>query len=311
MKTRLLLLGMCLVVALPSFGAELDAADSRDPAGIERFPRSWIVDYARDAENRPRQLVVDRLERLRGRHREDAILRFDATLESALYRIPDGTPVADVAAHFRAGVQDGLLYRCSGRDCGRSNDWANQIFGKAILYGPDGRQEYLAWEAQGRLFAVYIIERGNKRIYANVQVFDPVDDAVTGANTLLVQRLVGQGWAVIDGVVPAADGRLPGGATAVLAAVARELGDLAGGELALVCHLYHSARSPDELRAASQQCADRGVTLLGEAGLPGTVKVRAFGAGPFAPRGASPVARLELVAARPLARTGSGVAPTD
>ena len=308
MLMRSLWLGLLLFVAPPSFAADADVVDSRDPPGIERFPRSWIVDYARDEEVRPRQFVAHRLERLRGGHREHAMLRFDAALESALYRIPDGVPVADVAAHFRAAIEDGLLYRCSGRDCGRSNDWANQVFGKAILYGPDGNQEYLAWEAQGRLVAVYVIERGNKRVYANVQVLDPVDDAVTGANALLARRLSGQGWTVIDGIVPTSDGGLPGGADTVLASVARMLSEVGGAELQLVCHLYDPTRPSDELRAASERCAQQAVELLGKAGLPGGVRVRPFGAGPFAPRGAAPVARLELVAPRLLATQPPGVA---
>lgn len=290
---RLLCTVMLLWLAVPlDARAETDVAGSRDPLGLERFPHSWIVDYRRDENIEPRELVVGRVERLQREARAQDLLRVDGTLESATYRIPDGTPVADVAAHFLGIMEGGLLYRCSARACGRSNEWANRVFGKALLYGPDGNQQYLAWEWQGRLIAVYVIERGNKRIYAHLQVLVPADEAQLGGGMLFARRLAGQGWSVIDGVVPAADGTLPASVDAVLASLGPQLGAIADAEYYLVCHLYGAA-PPPELVAAAERCAATAVERL--AALAPGLRVRPFAAGPFLPRGASPVARLELV----------------
>jgi hypothetical protein len=290
---------LLLMVAAASAG-EADVAGSRDPAGIERFPRSGIVEYAEDSELRPRAFVAHRLERLRsGRGEVGGIPHFDAALESATYRIPEGSSVAEVAAHFRAQPEGGILYQCAGRECGRSNEWANAVFGKPILYGPDANQQYLAWESQERLVAVYVIQRGNKRVYAHVQVLEPAEGALRatamGANTLIARRLAAQGWSVIDGIVPDPDGHLPTSAAAVLGAVGPALTEFDGKELYLVCHLYDRARTTEALRTAAARCADAGVALLFES-LPRGVRLYGLGIGPLAPRGAAPAARLELVA---------------
>lgn len=296
MTARFALGGLFLVAVLQAQAVESDLAGSRDPLGIERFPRSWIVEYARDPEVRPRQFVVHRLERLRRGAGEHALLRFDAALESAIYRIPDGVPVAEVAAHFLGLPEGGIIYRCGGRDCGRSNEWANDIFGEAILYGPDGNQQYLAWEWQGRFVSVYIIERGNKRIYANVQVLEPAEDSVVRTDGLIARRLEAQGWTVIDGIVPDTDGQLPPAAAQALAGLAPALAEFTGAQLYLVCHLYDPARAAEELRGAAERCARSGIEFLATAGLPAGIRILPFGAGSMAPRGAIPSARLELVA---------------
>jgi hypothetical protein len=296
MKLRAVLATMLLVLAPALPAAESDALGSRDPLGIERFPRSWIVDYQRDAEVRPREFVMGRVERLRRDVRVQDLLRVESGLESATYRIPDGVPVADVAAHFHTVLEGAVLFRCTGRDCGRSNEWANQIFGKALLYGPDGNQAYMAREWQGRLISVYVIERGNRRVYAHLQVLDPADETVLAANALLLRRLTGQGWAVIDSVVPAPGGTLPQDAADLLGALGGELVELAGSTVYLVCHLY-GAQPVEELLAASSRCAEAGVAALGgDQAAPRALDLRPFGAGPLLPRGNLRQSRLELVA---------------
>ena len=291
-----------LVAAQPLAHAEPDLAGSRDPLGIERFPHSWIIDYRRDDSVQAREFRVGRVERLRRGARGHDLVRLEGSIESAIYRIPDGTPVAEVAAHFRGVMEGGLLYSCSGRDCGRSNEWANQIFGRAILYGPDDNQQYLAWEWQGRLISVYVILRGNNRVYANVQVVEPARESDIDAGLLAASRLTAQGWTVIDGIIPAPDGRLPAGAEQVFAALAPSLAAIADGDFYLVCHLY-GAGPPGELVAAAERCAAEGIELL-NAAVP-DIRVQPFGAGPFMPRGANPAPRLELVVPRLL----GGVTP--
>lgn len=76
-----------------------------------------------------------------------------------------------------------ILYRCSGRDCGRSNVWANQIFNDATLYGRDINQDYVAAaykDSDGvlHLVLVYTVTRGNQREYVWVEQLTTGADAV-------------------------------------------------------------------------------------------------------------------------------------
>ncbi|MBX3706842.1 MAG: DUF4892 domain-containing protein [Pseudomonadales bacterium] len=292
---RIALVWLVLLLGAAGHGvAEVDQAGSRDPLGIERFPRAWIVDYQREESVQTREFVMGRVERLRRDIRVQEVLRVDAARESATYRIPDGVAVTEVAAHYRQVLEGGVLFRCGGRDCGRSNEWANQVFGKAILYGPDGNQHYIAWEWQGRLISVYVIERGNRRVYAHLQVLEPADAAALGAHALLARRLLGQGWAVIDGVVPDVGGALPEPARAALVAAARELAAVDAHTVYLVCHV-HGPGAPEALLAAAGRCAQAAVEALSAAGLPAGMTLVPFAAGPLLPRGTVATSRIELV----------------
>jgi hypothetical protein len=285
MIIRLLFALLLLTVAWPSVQADTDVIGSRDPLGIERFPRSWIVDYRREDTAAPREFVVGRVERSQREARVEDLLRVEGSLESAIYRIPEGIPVAEVAAHFLDGLEGGLLFRCSGRDCGRSNEWANRIFGKAILYGPDGNQQYLAWESQGRLTSVYVIERGNKRIYANVQVLVPgLTESDRSAPMQLFARRLTRTGLERDRWHHAGRGRQPCplDAERVFAALAGQLADLAlDTDLYLVCHhLRQRARRASWWRQPSAARPPAAVRTPLRVRLPPGIRVLPFGAGP-------------------------------
>jgi hypothetical protein len=109
-------------------------------------------------------------------------------------------------------------------------------------------------------------------------------------------QLAGLGFAVIDGVVPLADGGLPDSARSALAEVAAALDIFAGQRVYVVCHLYGSAAA-DILLTAADRCSTEVVNLLVRDGGPELV---AFAAGPLLPRASGTVSRIELVLPRRL-----------
>lgn len=81
------------------------------------------------------------------------------------------------------------LFHCTGRDCGTSNSWANNHFKILQLYGLDQFQQYGAYEvtnADARPFyvALYAVQRGNKRVYMQLDVLhvDSVNELGVAAN---------------------------------------------------------------------------------------------------------------------------------
>jgi Domain of unknown function (DUF4892) len=67
------------------------------------------------------------------------------------------------------------LFHCKARDCGTSNSWANNHFKVIQLYGLDQYQFYSAYEiasanAKPVYVALYVVMRGNKRTYVQLEV---------------------------------------------------------------------------------------------------------------------------------------------
>lgn len=68
------------------------------------------------------------------------------------------------------------LFSCEGLDCGSSAQWANGYFGVRELYGPDVGQRLSVWlveqGAQQQAITLYVIQRGNRKVYAHLDVFN-------------------------------------------------------------------------------------------------------------------------------------------
>ncbi len=86
-----------------------------------------------------------------------------------------------------------LLFECKGMDCGSSNAWANERFDVKQLYGLDLSQFYQVWQiyvsGSQQIAVAYLVQRGNKRIYFQLDwlapkqqglVFIPTEEVVAG-----------------------------------------------------------------------------------------------------------------------------------
>ncbi len=280
--------------AAPSHGME-DLPGARDPEGIPRFPRAWVVFFEEEGDFQPREFVVSAVEKIRRELRIDQKLRVEATALRVTYRVPAGTPRADVVGYYRRLLGADSLFSCEGRDCGRSNGWANLVFRQAVLYGPDGNQFYIAADRDGQLVSVYVIERGNRRIYAHVEVLDPKGTVSASVNAKLTERLAGDGFSVIGGVRPRRDGTIPAEGVQMLRDIAPQLRIFERQSLYVVCHLYGPEaggvlleRAGACARAAAEEL-ERGVAAAGGP------ELIPFGAGPLLPRTDGAASRIELV----------------
>jgi hypothetical protein len=288
------LFATALAAGITSVGqawAQSDINGSTDPLNIARFPHAWIVEYESDDEFLTREFAYGRVDKTRRDIRIEKDVRAPATIERATYQIPNGARVGDVVNHYVKLLGAGELFSCAGRDCGRSNDWANYIFKKAILYGPDKKQFYLAAEYEDHLIALYVIERGNKRIYAHLEALKLETNVAVASNLILVEHLAGDGFSVIDGLSPLGNGNLPESARATLRELAEELIIFSGQTVYVVCHLYSSAKTSAIIEAA-QRCSEQAVAELTSDGGP---KLVPFAAGPLLPRASGTRSRIELV----------------
>ena len=281
-----------------AFGAvpALAAADLRgaaDPPGLVRFPGTWIVSYRGEHPVRRHAFVTGRVDRSHRDLRVDRGERVAARLLRVTYRAPDDTRLEDVAAHYAEAVDAMAMaveFTCRGRDCGRSTVWANDVFGVKELVAPDATQFYLAASDGRVLLSVYVVQRGNRRVYAHV------DRAVKEAPAredaaALVDALRRDGFVVLPGVAPDASGRIEAEALAALGDIASLVAELID-KVFVVCHMGGPALAAEQ---TSQRCAERAAGPFAAAGL----EASPHGAGALLPRRGMVQGRVELVLPSP------------
>lgn len=287
-------LAVALATAVTSHAAE-DVAGAQDPPGLDRFPGSWIVAYTPPAALRSYEFVTGRVDRSGRTARVDDSLRLAAEVVRVTYRAADGTRFDEVVEHYREQILGGgadVAFTCEARDCGRSTSWANSVFGVKELVAPDSSQFYLAARSGRTLMAVYVVQRGNRRVYAHIDLGTVDASQIPATVTGLVGQLRQQGFAVVADVAPALDGGLDAADLVAVDAAAARIADLEGRTLYVVCHL--DAGGTEASMARSAACAETVVERLRIAG----ITAFGFGAGPLLPRAGAPANRVELVMLR-------------
>lgn len=154
--------------------AQSDRAGASDYPGVERFPQSYIVDY-RSSDVPEYRLILGGLEKVNGVIRPEQEERIRGTLTRITYQIPDSHDSIEPFNFIKQQLQGTgaeVVFECHGRECGSSNYWANSIFRYSRLYGVDASQHYMAVKRGAETFVLYTIKRGNKRVYAHLEVVE-------------------------------------------------------------------------------------------------------------------------------------------
>ena len=282
-----------VLVCAPAW-AQTDLEGSGDPDGFDRFPGSWIVEYSPSTSVRAYEFITGKVARIRREVRIEQSMRVGADLVRVTYRMPDGTRLNDVVAHYESVVDDlgaQIEFNCRGLDCGLSTIWANQVFGVKELAAPDAAQVYVAAvdTAASRLISIYMAQRPNRRVYAHVDVA-LTEGLQTGLSADdVVEALESKGFAVLGDAAPDDAGSLDEADLQALDELASALGEFEG-EVFVVCHVGGS--DPERAVTQSQGCAETAAARLKAGG----VDAAGFGAGVFAPRDGASASRLELVA---------------
>ena len=173
-------------------------------AGAAEHSSVAKVVSSREQSTLERTYPMDGIRRISGRLRTSNPIVATGQLSAVTYQLPEshtGIEAFDTARNqlIEAGAE--LLFWCEGRECGSSSLWANDIFQRASLYGPEAQQAYLlARQADdsGSLVAFYGITRGNGRPYLHLEQFTPVQplgDILPNPATLLRQlKTAGTLW---------------------------------------------------------------------------------------------------------------------
>ncbi len=266
-----------------------DVPGAQDIPGIARFPGATIVQYeAQPAGNY--RLALGRLQRVNGRVTAGREERLQGELTRITYQIPQGFSGDEVFAHYLGAIsgQTQELFRCQGRACGSSNFWANDILGNRILYGPEQEQFYVALSSSNaagesdRYLVLYVITRGNRSVYAQLDVLEPeLADVQPGPESpqALLDRLQQDGSVIVRAIRFGSDDVLLESEGLELVASALALAPEL--RVLVVGHLRESGEV-DALITRTQRRAQAVVDGLQQAGID-AARLQARGAGPLAP----------------------------
>ncbi|WP_028470937.1 DUF4892 domain-containing protein [Neptunomonas japonica] len=162
-----------------------DLTGSADDGVLERFRGSWIVNY-KTAPLTDYALPLGGVEQVNGVERLEREERITGRLTRISYRIPEGNKTRKVFNFFKTQLEmkkAEILFSCQGRECGSSNYWANDVFDFSKLYGVERSQYYLAARLPGVTVLMYTVERGNRKLYAHIDVIET--DAVARITTTI------------------------------------------------------------------------------------------------------------------------------
>jgi uncharacterized protein len=182
-------LTLCSILTLALLNtayAQSDAVGAKDPEVLERYSGSWVVKYQDQPEVRY-TLALGGIETVNGIERPERSRSLSGELIRLTYELPINTRTRDVyqfyAEQLKAQKAE-VLFECSGRSCGSSSVWANDIYQDSKLYGLVGSQYVLNVELPGQTISIYIVERGNRRVYAHLDIVETDLAARIGAEVL-------------------------------------------------------------------------------------------------------------------------------
>ena len=273
---------LCRLLLTAAGALSLCTGAAADWPVLDAYPNAEAMDSATDAEPKQRRVVLGPLKKIRNTLRPEREQFVRGSLRSVTYFIPDERRVDPVRAFFDTQLDAAgeTLFACEGRSCGSSNYWANTVFDRAILYGPEQLQSYRIVrmaDAPERYLAVYVAQRGTRKVYAHVELV-----TLAAGDEPKFADLLAAGSVIFD--------ESPHQVEALRAFLE---GDTGRG-VAVVVH-GGGALELDVALNDTQKRAERVRRRLVGAGIAGE-RIFAHGVGPLAPTSEKPPRRVELVA---------------
>ena len=191
--------------------ATVCSADSRSQ-DLKLAEAIWLEPFSYSAvleieilENQTHDLVIGTLQRTRGEVNPEDSRRLQGEVVKAIYEIDQEFSGAEVYNFYREQILTKgheVLFECSGRACGSSNYWANDIFGKRSLYGPVMNQFYIAARRVSAedYLSLYIITRGNKKVYAYLETVNDDNIGLASGGGSLLSRALTQGSVILPNI---------------------------------------------------------------------------------------------------------------
>jgi len=166
--------------------AESESASVAAAVGL--FPSSELVEQ-KTTESMSHLVVLGALEKVNHELQPEKSILVPGRKDASTWYLPEARRTKQVAEHFKSELIESanILFECQGRSCGSSSYWANKLFERAILYGPEQYQHYLIAQrsvpqhslsqqkAEGDYIVIYIGERATRKIYVHIEYISRVN----------------------------------------------------------------------------------------------------------------------------------------
>ena len=156
---------------------------------IPAYENSVLDSSEQLTENKIYELITGKIKRVNTRQIAESSEFVHGRKLSTTRKVLDSSTTKEIAAHYLEQLQSkgNIIFECGGRGCGSSNYWANTVFNKATLFGPEQYQYYmLAWlESEQAYVMIYLAQRGTGARYIHQVVITDVNN-----NEVSDQRLV-------------------------------------------------------------------------------------------------------------------------
>ena len=195
-----------LALFIAMFSVELRSQDLKlaEAIWLEPFSHSEVLEIE-ILENQTHDLVIGTLQRTRGEVNPEDSRRLQGDVVKATYKIDQEFSGTEVFNFYREQIfAEGheILFECSGRACGSSNYWANDIFGKRNLYGPVMNQFYIAARRLSAedYISLYVITRGNKKVFAYLETVKDDEVELPVSEGSILSRALTEGSVILPNI---------------------------------------------------------------------------------------------------------------
>lgn len=254
----------------------VSAAEVGEISGIKPFLNSTVARYSAPSLQ-AYTLALSDVKKVNGVWRIETQRKLNATTTSITYEIAKSVSSQKAYQFFEKQLQNlGVkrLFSCKARACGSSNQWANMVFSEKRLYGPESGQRYLVAELDGAYYVLYVIKRGNKRVYARI-------DYVQGSSNEKLLSSSGNEMRTSFNRYPLHDnGQLSAVARRWLLSAALKL-KKSQQPIWIIAHRYGD-QSVEQLQLLAKQDAQLLSDNLQQRGIAAS-RIQIFSAGPLAP----------------------------
>lgn len=153
------------------------------------------------------RLVLSSVKKINGQWRAERDRRLTSQLSRQTFELDRFWSFAEAKKSLREQLAGNtVLFTCDGLDCGSSNAWANEVLNVKQLYGLDSEQLYAVAQTSDAYIVLYLVKRGNGRIYLQQDMLAIPSGSVEAPQTPddINNSFLNQGyWVITDAQVNA------------------------------------------------------------------------------------------------------------